>query len=93
VAGVPQVAQGKIDAAVESALAAVLPADLGDKPHLARAVIAEQISAVAKHRSRNEVAAALEQDGSSWDDVAQAFGISTHDAHEHFRTAPMGLPE
>jgi hypothetical protein len=78
---------------VESALAAVLPAGLGDKSHLARAVIAERISAVAKHRSRDEVAAALEEDGTTWDDVAHAFGISTHDAHEHFRTAPMGLPE
>jgi hypothetical protein len=93
VAAVPQVAQDTIDAAVESALAAVLPADVGDKSHLARAVIAERISAVAKHRSRSEVAAAVEEDGTSWDEVAHAFGISTHDAHEHFRTAPMGLPE
>jgi hypothetical protein len=48
---------------------------------------------VAKHQSRNEVSSALEKDGMSWDDIAHAFGISVHDAHEHFRTAPMGLPE
>jgi tripartite-type tricarboxylate transporter receptor subunit TctC len=90
VVSVPQVAQKTIDDAVEAALAAALP---GDSAHLARAVIAERIAAVAKHKSKDEVAAALEKDGTSWDDIAHAFGISTHDAHEHFRTAPMGLPE
>jgi hypothetical protein len=93
VVSVPQVAQKTIDEAVEAALAQALPGDLGDHSHLARAVIAERIAAVAKHKSKNEVSAALEKDGTSWDDVAHAFGISTHDAHEHFRTAPMGLPE
>jgi hypothetical protein len=60
---------------------------------LTRAVIADRISAVAKHCSRDEVAAAVDTGGTSWDDVAHAFGISTQDAHERFRTAPRGLPE
>ena len=93
VVNVPQVAQEAIDAAVESALSQVLHTDLGDRTHLARAVIADRIAAVAKHRSRDEVAAAIDLDGRSWDEIAHAFGISPHDAHERFRTAPMGLPE
>ena len=93
VVSVPQVAQEAIDAAVESALSQVLHTDLGDRTHLARAVIADRIAAVAKHRSRDEVAAAIDLDGTSWDEIAHAFGISPHDAHERFRTAPMGLPE
>ena len=48
-ADVPHVDQQRIDAAVEEALAKVLPADLGAKPHLARSIIAERISAVALH--------------------------------------------
>jgi hypothetical protein len=93
VVSVPQVAQEAIDAAVESAVSQALPADVGDKTHLARAVIADRIAAVAKHRSRDEVAAAVNEDGTSWDDIAHAFGISPHDAHERFRTSPRGLPE
>jgi hypothetical protein len=93
VVNVPPIDQQAIDAAVDDALSSLLPADLGDKPHLARALVAERLSAVAKHRSRTEVAAARDDDGASWDDVAHAFGISAHDAQEHFRTTQMGLPE
>ena len=83
-----------INAAVEEAVSKVLPAaDLGGTPHLPRAVIAERIAAVAAHLAKNEVAAARDRDGASWDDVAHAFGISPHNTSERFRTAPIGLPQ
>ncbi len=89
---VPQIPQETIDAAVDEALSRVLPADLGDKPHLARAVIAQRLSAVANHRSKTEAIAAREEDGMSWDDVAHAFGLSVQNARQHFRAEPFGLP-
>ena len=90
---VPQIPQETIDAAVDGALAAVLPTNLGESEHLVRAVIAERFSAVANHRSKSEVTAARDEDGMSWDEVAHAFGISPQNAREHFRATPMGLPE
>jgi hypothetical protein len=92
-ASVPHIAHETIDAAVEEALSRLLPADLGDKPHLPRAVLAERIAAVASHLEKSEVAAAIDRDGASWGDVAHAFGISLHDAQQRFRTTPRGLPE
>ena len=92
-AGVPHVAQESIDAAVDEAVSSLLPADLGDRPHLVRAVMAERIAAVAAHLSKSEVAASNAQDATSWDDVAHAFGISRHDAEQRFRTSPRGIPE
>lgn len=84
-------AQRRIEAAVEEALAAVLPADLGDQPKLVRAVLAQRLAAAATRLSRAEVMAARDHDDATWDDVAQAFGISRQAAHERFRTGPDGL--
>ena len=42
-----QPAQRRIDAAVAEALSSLLPADLGEQPHLVRAVIAERIAGAA----------------------------------------------
>ena len=85
------VTQESIDTAVDEAIARVL-SGVPDEPHLARAVIAERISAVAHHRSRDEVAAACEG-GSSWDDIGHAFGMSPQNAKEHFGSKPAGLPQ
>ena len=84
-------AQRRIDAAVDAALAAVLPVDLGDQPKLVRTVLAQRLAAAATRLSRAEVMAARDHDGATWDDVAQAFGISRQAAHERFRTGPDGL--
>jgi hypothetical protein len=92
VAGQAHVAPQEIESAVEVALGNLLPAGAGGATHLARAVMAERIAAAAAHLSKNEVTAARESDGASWDDVAHAFGISAHDAHERFRTRGLGLP-
>jgi hypothetical protein len=93
-ADVPHVDQQRIDAAVEEALAKVLPADLGAKPHLARSIIAERISAVALHICRTEVAAARDGQEATWEEVAHSFGISPHDANERFRTSgSLGVPQ
>jgi hypothetical protein len=89
---VPDVPVEQIEKALDDALTAVLPADLGARPHLARAVIAQRLAAVANHRSHAEVTAACERDATSWEDVAHAFGISPETARQRFRTAPMGLP-
>src|SRR6478609_5905491 len=87
------ISQQTIDAAVDEAIAAVLSGDLASEPHLARAVIAERISAVAHHRSRDEVSAACDVDGASWEEIGHAFGMSPKNAHEHFGTKPSGLPQ
>jgi hypothetical protein len=90
---VSQISRQTVDQAVDEVLARLVPGDAGGKPRLARALIAERVSAVARHRARDEVAAALEQDGASWDEIADAFGLSIDDAHQHFGTRPAGLPE
>jgi hypothetical protein len=84
--------QQDIDGTVDGLLARVT-ADAGaGSEHLARAVLAERLSAVAHHRSRDEVAAACDA-GASWDDVGRAFGMSPENARQHFGKAPSGLPE
>lgn len=90
---VPNISQQAISAAVDEALTRVLPGDLGAQPRVARAVIAERMSAVAKHRSRDEVTAARDEDGVSWEDIGRAFGVSPQDARQHFGPQPSGLPE
>jgi len=87
------ITQQTIDTAVDEAIAGVLSGALASEPHLARAVIAERISAVAHHRSRDEVSAACHEDGMSWDDIGHAFGMSPKNAQEHFGTKPAGLPQ
>jgi hypothetical protein len=80
-----------IDEAVHDALASLLPRNLGGQPHLTRAVIADRIAAAATRLSRAEVMAARDRDGATWDDVADAFGVTRQAAHERFRTGPDGL--
>jgi hypothetical protein len=89
---VPQIPLETIEAAFDDALSSVLPGDLGERAHLARALTAQRFAAVANHREHTEVAAAHEQDGMSWEDIGHAFGINPDTARERFRTAPMGLP-
>jgi hypothetical protein len=81
-----------VHAAVDLAMAHAVPAELGERSHLVRAVIAERIGAVAEHTARNEVTAARQDDDATWDEVAHAFGISRQDAEQRFRTRPLGLP-
>ena len=90
---VPSIPQPVIDDAVDEALAKALSGASGDSTHLARAVIAERVAAVAKHRARDEVAAALDQDGLPWEQIASAFGLSAENARQHFGPTPAGLPE
>ncbi|GEM_PF-4706603 len=80
-----------IDQAVRDALAALLPSNLGEQPHLTRAVLADRLAAAATRLSRAEVMAARDRDGATWDDVADAFGVTRQAAHERFRTGPDGL--
>ena len=87
----PHLDQQRVDAAVETALANLLDGN-GEQGHLARALVAERLAAVAAHRVRAEVAAARDRDGASWEDVGQAFGVSSHDAHERFRTSAVPVP-
>lgn len=86
-----QPAARSIDQAVLDALVALLPRSLGPQPHLTRAVLADRIAAAATRLSRAEVMAARDRDGATWDDVADAFGITRQGAHERFRTGPDGL--
>jgi len=90
--GVPEISLEAIEEALDEALSRVLPDDLGDHMHLARALTAQRFAAVANHRVHSEVSAATQVEGASWDDIGHAFGISVATAKERFRTAPMGLP-
>jgi hypothetical protein len=89
---VPDVSVQEIEKALDGALAAILPEVAGGQPHLARAVLAQRLAAVANHRSHAEVTAACADGANSWEDVGHAFGISPETARERFRSAPMGLP-
>jgi hypothetical protein len=84
-------ADRRIDRAVLDALAGLLPTQLGEQPHLTRAVLADRIAAAATRLSRVEVMAARDRDDATWDDVAAAFAITRQAAHERFRTGPDGL--
>jgi hypothetical protein len=84
--------QQTIDAAVDAVLARAVADQHEASSHLARAVFAERLSAVAHHRSRDEVAMACDQ-GMSWEDVGHAFGMSSDNARQHFGKAPSGRPE
>jgi len=87
------ITQQVIDAAVDEAIAAVLAGELASEPHLARAVVAERISAVAHHRSRDEVSSACTVDGASWEDIGHAFGMSPRNAQDHFGATRTGMPQ
>src|SRR5437879_5592732 len=80
-----------VERAIHDALAALLPSNLGEQPHLTRAVLAARLATAATRLSRAEVMAARDRDGATWEDVADAFGVSRQAAHERFRTGPDGL--
>ena len=61
-----------------------------DRSHLERARIAARIADVAERISRTEVMAAREE-GATWAEVGEAFGVTRQGAHERFRTGPDGL--
>lgn len=61
-----------------------------DRSHLGRARIAARIADEAERISRTEVMAAREE-GATWAEVGEAFGVTRQAAHERFRTGPDGL--
>lgn len=83
--------QRTVEDAIERALTDLLPGELGDQPHLVRALLADRLAQAATRTSRAEVMAARDRDGATWDDVAETFGVSRQAAHERFRTGPDGL--
>jgi hypothetical protein len=83
--------QRAVDAAVERVLASLMPKGVNEQSRLVRAVLADRMAAAATRLSRAEVMAARELDDATWDDVAEAFGVSRQGAHERFRTGPDGL--
>ena len=86
-----QPSQRATDAALKTALAQLLPEESSEETHMTRAVLADRLAAAATRLSRTEVMAAREFDDATWDDVADAFGVSRQAAHERFRTGPDGL--
>ena len=58
--------------------------------HLDLAVAATKLADLATRIARSEVIEARDE-GSTWSDVADAFGVSTQTAHERFRSGPDGL--
>lgn len=58
--------------------------------HLDLAVAATALADLATRVARSEVMAARAA-GTTWADVADAFGIATQTAHERFRSGPDGL--
>ena len=61
-----------------------------NRSHLERARIAARIADEAERISRTEVMAAREE-GATWAEVGEAFGVTRQAAHERFRTGPDGL--
>lgn len=62
----------------------------GGGGHLDLAVAATALADLATRVARSEVMAARAA-GTTWADVADAFGIATQTAHERFRSGPDGL--
>jgi hypothetical protein len=60
-----------------------------EQVHLARAVAADRLAAVAERLARAEVEAAR-QLGASWREVGDAFGVIRQTAHERFSSGPDG---
>lgn len=83
--------QRAIDAALKAALAQLAPGGPSEETHMTLAVLADRLASAATRLSRREVMAAREFDDATWDDVADAFGVSRQAAHERFRTGPDGL--
>ena len=84
-------AQRRIERAIEDAVSALIAVESTQSSHMARAVLADQLATAATRLSRAEVMAARDVDGATWDDVANAFGVTRQAAHERFRTGPDGL--
>lgn len=59
--------------------------------HLSKAASALEVAAVAERLARQEVMAARELDGATWEQVGAALGVSRQSAHERFRTGPDGM--
>jgi hypothetical protein len=80
-------------AAIEERLRRVLDDLLGGDgaSHLDRAVAADAIASVAERMCRVEVMSARDFDGSTWEQVGHAFGMTRQSAHERFRAGPDGL--
>lgn len=78
----------KVEHALKQLLHELQPAA---SDHLSRATLADEVARVAERLSRSEVMAARELDDATWQNVADAFGISRQGAHERFRTGPDGL--
>ena len=54
-----------VERAIHDALAALLPSNLGEQPHLTRAVLAARLATAATRLSRAEVMAARDRDGAT----------------------------
>lgn len=91
---VAHVAVRKLSTADVAKVAAKAVDDLlskgGDRSHLARARLADELAAAAERLSRAEVMAARDE-GATWDQVGETFGVTRQGAHERFRTGPDGL--
>lgn len=61
------------------------------QPHLNLAVAALALAEAADRLAREEVMAAREHDGATWEQVGDAIGVSRQSAHERFRAGPDGL--
>ena len=75
---------------VEATVADLVRLSSGSGSRLERSVAASRVAKVADRLSRAEVMAARDE-GSTWAEVGEAFGISTQAAHERFRSGPDGL--
>jgi hypothetical protein len=58
--------------------------------HLERAVAASRLADLATRVSRAAVMSARDE-GVTWAEVGNAFGVTTQTAHERFRSGPGGL--
>lgn len=80
-----------LDAAVSSLVAASKSGGEAASPHLQVAAAALALAQAADRLAREEILAARDADGATWEQVGEALGISKQGAFERFRTGPDGM--
>jgi hypothetical protein len=87
---VPDRRAGRYERAVRAFVDDLTSTAASEQPHLARAVVADQLARAAERIARLEVDAARSLDGATWQQVGDAFGVIKQTAHERFQSGPDG---
>ena len=80
-----------LDRVIESLVRASADGEEAVSRHLRVAAAALALADAADRVAREEILAARDTDGATWEQVGEALGISKQGAFERFRTGPDGM--